>query len=182
LVENCTFTGNHAAAAQYSARAAGTIRNCTFIDNDIGIYASSQTLIDLRDNQVWGGDANLQLVNGTHATGSGNVFGGAAVATMYLTGQSTASMSGNHILQGASPWRVRLSSTSGPGHAIDLRNNYWGTSSSQEIAASIQDSQDNPTPIGTITGTVLFEPFLEMPVATRSTSFGDLKRLFLGGD
>jgi hypothetical protein len=89
-------------------------------------------------------------------------------------------MSGNHILLGTSSHRVKVHSYSGPGHTIDLRNNYWGTSSASEIAGSILDSQDVNNPA--ITGTVLFEPFLEAPVATRRATFGELKHLFDGGN
>ena len=180
LVENCTFTGSPGAAIQYSARAVGQIRNCSFEDNNVGIRLSSQTVAQLFDNQISGGGINLGLSNGSSATGSGNIFSGAAFATIDFTGQATASMSNNHILLGTSDARVKVRSTSGPGHTIDLRNNYWGTASAAEIAASILDSQDNPTPIGTVTGTVLFEPFLELPVSTEAISFGELKRLFFG--
>jgi hypothetical protein len=121
---------------------------------------------------------NLVAVNGSHATGSGNTFAGGEFASLYFTGQATAAMSGNHILQGTSGWRVRLNSTSGSGHIIDLRNNFWGTTDAQAIAGSILDSNIDPQ----ITGTVLFEPFSELPVSTRTISFGELKSRLLGGN
>lgn len=173
LIEDCQFRSLRG-GVQFSARGIGVIRNCTFEDNYIGIRLASWSIADLRDNQISGGAANMQITNDSHATGTGNVLSGSEIVAIDFGGQATASMEGNHILIGAGTERIWVRSKSDPIHMIDLRNNYWGTTSTQDIADSILDSVDNPD----VTGTVLFEPFAGMPVSTERTSFGGLKARF----
>ena len=108
---------------------------------------------------------------GSFVSGTNNFFGGGSYATLRFSDQSTSGLWNCDILDGGG-WRV-VASSSGPAFEVDLRNNYWGTTSSTEIADSIYDTNDFNS-----AATVLFEPFLGLPVATETTSFGALKALF----
>lgn len=57
---------------------------------------------------------------------------------------------------------------------VDLRNNYWGTSDPDSIAAMIRDGNDDPT----IKQTVQFEPFSPVPLDTEKKSLGGFKAFF----
>lgn len=64
----------------------------------------------------------------------------------------------------------------GPDDAINLTDNYWGTSSADSIATWIWDSHDNSS----IHTTVQFEPFSPVPLPNENRSMGDVKAMFRG--
>lgn len=57
---------------------------------------------------------------------------------------------------------------------IDLKNNFWGTNDSTEIAAGIWDRNDDPA----LNVVVEFEPFTSGPVPTERKNLGDIKSMF----
>ncbi|RKZ06485.1 hypothetical protein DRQ32_11080 [bacterium] len=75
---------------------------------------------------------------------------------------------GSHILNAGALTVLGVTDT--PGMAIDLRNNWWGTSDPAQIEAWIDDEF----------GTVLWDPFNGMAIPTQSNSIGKLKGNFGG--
>jgi len=71
-----------------------------------------------------------------------------------------------HILNGGA-WTV-VGGTQVGDERIDLRHNWWGTSDPAQIEAWINDSY----------GTVLWDPFNDMPVPAQGSSVGQLKGRF----
>jgi len=72
---------------------------------------------------------------------------------------------------------VAVRSTRIPGYGEvthDLRNNFWGTEDADEIRALILDGTDDPDNAST----VLFEPFVGGPVATKDTTLDGIKAMF----
>jgi len=57
---------------------------------------------------------------------------------------------------------------------LDLRNNYWGTTEPDSIAAWIWDGNDTPD----LPVTVQYLPFYDHPVSTERKSLSDMKRMF----
>jgi len=172
IVENCTFLGN-VVGLQFSFGASGTVMNCDFEDNNNGGIAvglgSTGTLLN---NRVRAGTGAICLdVSSSHVSGTANTFEGGSFVTILLGGEGTLDLQNGHIIPDPGQRCVWTKSGQGTGHIIDLRNNYWGTNSAEEIAECITDSNDYPQ----LTGTVLFEPFAGQPVSTEQTSFGAVK-------
>lgn len=106
---------------------------------------------------------------------SGNIFEGGSYSTIYLTSYASISGSGNHILRGTSEYSVVLRGYSGAySSTVDLRNNYWGASDPDSIAAMIYDGNDDPE----IQQTVQFEPFSSVPLPSEKPSLGGFKAMF----
>ncbi len=82
----------------------------------------------------------------------------------------------NHILRGTGP-AVRVVGHHGaPGYVLDMRDNWWGTTERDSIAAWIYDGNDAVFP--PVECTVAFEPFASAPLPTEKKSLGGLKAMF----
>lgn len=172
-VTDCNFTGD-AVGCQFATSSVGGIYNSTFTDQtNVGISVITGAVVNLVGNRVTGGDVNLRLRTASTVTGSNNVFGGGAYATIWCS-NGMIYLNGCEILNGGGP-TVKLDAfVNPPLRTLDLTNNYWGTESAATIAGWILDYYDDVR----VYAKVQYEPFLGQPVPTESTSWGDLKAGF----
>ena len=84
-------------------------------------------------------------------------------------------MSNSHILR-AEGYAVKLGCAYSPDYQwdLDLRNNYWGTTEPDSIAAWIWDGNDDPS----IHAIVEFDPVTAIEPIGEQRSLGDVKRMF----
>ena len=103
-----------------------------------------------------------------------SVITGGEFASVYFSDRSSGSIEHSHILR-AGAWAVQAESyITDPVVHLDLRNNYWGTTSPSSVASWIHDGMDDPS----IKAVIDFEPILVTPVASTQTSLGALKARF----
>lgn len=172
-VVDCSFTG-YTVGCQFASSSTGGIYNSTFTDQtNVGISVITGAVVNLADNRVTGGDVNLRLRTASTVTGSNNVFGGGAYATIWCS-NGMIYLHGCEILNGGGPTIKLDAFVNPPLRTMDLTNNYWGTNSSAMIAGWILDYYDDVR----VYAKVQYEPFLGQPVPTESTSWGDLKAGF----
>ncbi len=114
------------------------------------------------------------FVSNATLVGSGNVLHGANEYATIFTFLGTVDLHNSHILHGNYPYTVEIRTHEGPSDAIDLRNNYWGTTSADTIAAWIWDGHDDPS----VQTYVQYEPFSSVPIPTGKRSWGGVKALF----
>lgn len=131
---------------------------------------------EIHDSDISGGKVALDLggnvANGRFVVQNSRLQGGdiAVLNARYRPGPCV--ITGSDLIKGAGP--VVQCSQSYTTVTHDLRNNYWGTTSEADIQSWIIDHNDDPN----IPATVLYLPFVGMPVPTESTSWGDLKASF----
>ncbi len=151
----------------------GLVESCSITNTqDVSALILNGSQVTLLDSKFDGGSYGLD-VNGGIAIGTGIVVSNTTITALYLNGTGQATIHGSHILPAAG-LAFKSSVYAGTPALIDLTGNYWGTTDSAAIAASIHDSQDDPA----LHCTVLYEPFANGPVPAESTSWGDLKALF----
>lgn len=105
-------------------------------------------------------------------TGSGNVLAAGGALACILVGAGYITLSDSHILGGGE--RVISSTCTLEVKHVDLRNNYWGYETEEEIATSILDWTDDPDRCRIVD----FEPFYPRPVENEDRSWGAVKSLF----
>ncbi|RKZ12558.1 hypothetical protein DRQ32_03415, partial [bacterium] len=190
LVEDCQITDDSdwTYGIQLSNSPSNcTVRDCTIIGGSSGIQYSGTGWVEdctLRGQRTTG----LQVVSGGHMVARRCIVGptrtsivatsgrldlydsvleGGTRETIYSTGD--VYVRNSHILNAGGL------SVLGRTHThigiIDLRNNWWGTSDPAQVLAWIDDKY----------GTVLWEPFNDMPIPTESTSMSELKSQFRRG-
>ncbi len=107
-----------------------------------------------------------------------NIFestGSVATIDLYTWGTSHT-IRHNHILRGTGP-AVRVVGHHGdPDYVLDMRENWWGTTERDSIAAWIHDGNDVVFP--PLECTVAFEPFADGPLPTEKKSLGGFKAMF----
>lgn len=187
LVEDCSFEDESewTYAIQLSNSPQNvTVRSCTIIGGGGAIQYSGTGLVeDCTMRNQWG--TGLEVVGGGHMIARRCIIGpsrsnlwvsigrlevfdslleGGTRETIYSTAEIYVRNS--HILNGGG-WTV-YGRTSVGDERIDVRNNWWGTSDPVQVEAWINDTF----------GTVLWEPFNDMPVPTRDSSIGKLKAGF----
>jgi hypothetical protein len=181
MVRNCTFANTFYDTAIDHYVSNGTIEG-NEITGTVGISGPSN--VTLRDNvchesayaQYPSASTRNLYIDDSRAVvqAYGNIFHGASNATILLAYGSTLSGTGNHFLKGSGPWVVELAVYPNA-NQIDLTNNYWGTTDAAEIASWIYDQNDDPV---NIKGTVLFEPFSDIPLPVEKKSLGSFKAMF----
>lgn len=195
-VENCTITGaRYGVSVGYGApninitdcvldvtwwgivfdgMSTGTVRNCRIRGaQDRSVLAMNGSAIDISNTEIEGGRLGIDVIGSASIVGAGTVITGTTEAALSISSNGRASISGSHILR-ASGWAVYCYPFNGSPVTIDLTGNYWGTTDSTAIEASIHDSRYySPNPY-----TVIYEPFANGPVPTESASWGSLKALW----
>jgi len=173
LVEDCTAWG--ALLTVYGGHV--RVNNCRAEHGEEPIYiAGGQALVEVNDCELlpgpgWGSTLIMQYAT---LTGTGNILHGADGYPTIKGGNCTLDFHGNHILHGNYPYTVQIDFHNGPADAVDLRNNYWGTTSADTLAAWIWDGHDDPS----VQTYVQYEPFSPVPIPTRKQSWGGVKALF----
>ncbi len=179
-VRNCSFQtlGSSTASIQFWNGAQGAIENCTFTGTG-AVHVATGINTDVRmDNNVCGAGASLSLsVVSGRVHGTGNFFGGGTFTTIEILGQGSATNLQNGTIEHLAEYSVRaITELGSKTDVISLRNNYWGTTDSTQIAEWILDGNDAPE--GSPLAPVLFTPFRDQRVATEKSSFGSVKALF----
>ena len=140
----------------------------------VTVYGAGSVLV--QDNFI-----NTRGVNVFAAQGAdnllclGNVLEGSTQAAVYLA-NCAPRFSENNISRGEG-YAVKLEGfTSSPARHVDMRNNYWGTTVTDSIAAWVFDGED---PIDYhLYGYVDYLPFSSNPVSEKQESFGAVKSMF----
>jgi len=172
MVRDCLFDGTRV-GLQFSFGATGVVERCRFLNNGnwcLGMLSASE--MELNDSFLGQSPGNIAVWSGSTLTGSGNVLEGGTVYSIHMTTSAMIDFHDNHILN-AGGWSAYVATASQLPVEFDLRDNYWGTADSQQIAEWIRDGNDDAE-----NTTVLFEPFHAEPVPTEKTSLGRLKSLF----
>ncbi len=170
LVENCTFE----VPTPYFQISSGTIRNCSVMNSyryGINFAEATFTIEDTEIDaaqQEWA----IRLEISSEVVGRGNILRGAAWSAVAST-NSLVSFSQSHIFSDAEFVHL-YGFTSPPAVELDFRNNYWGTSDPEELAARIKDGYDNPA----VHAYVLYEPFSGVPMGNEERSWGEIKALY----
>lgn len=175
MIGRCTFTDNANIAVQYSTYSTGTISDCNIHGSNAGIIVAISAQLELYDTTVIPEQyRSLYIYNDSQILGHGNVIkGNVEYPAISILGASIT-MSESHIISGGGG-AVRLYGTDyGPEYVLNLRNNYWGTSNAEEIAAVIWDAADNPE-IGRY---IEFVPYHDQAVSNDAMSFGEIKAMF----
>ena len=184
LVRNCRFEGSNI-SIDLIGGTGFRIEDCVFRSEAFfGVYVESRTgtwatgRVD-RCRFVDQGEGALSASVRSSIEGEGNVFGPSTFATIMTSSLVNLRLYNNHILHGTG-WSVFVQSSL-DSTSIDLRDNYWGTTDSTQIAEWISDGNDPcldlqfcPRPL------VEFVPFSGQPLPARSSSVGELKGAYGG--
>ena len=165
-VRNCTITGG-AAGIQYSGT--GLVEDCVMQGQrgtglevvGGGHMVARRCHIGVTRSSLWVSIGRLELYDSVLEGGTRETV--ASGAEVYIRN--------SHILNAGG--LTVLGRTQVAGEFIDVRNNWWGTPDPNQIEAWIDDKY----------GTVLWEPYNDMPIPTESSSISGLKGRFRrGGD
>jgi hypothetical protein len=150
------------------------IRRCNAIQGSLGISIGLNGYAEIHDCELAPSSGFALYVTGSNVIGDGNVLRGSGVYPTCRFGNCTIELHNSHILHAGDQYSVQVGYHNGPSDAIDLRNNYWGTTSADTIAAWIWDGHDDPS----VQTYVQYEPFSSVPIPTRKKSWGGVKALF----
>ena len=170
LIQNCSFLGN--TWVQFQTFSSGSVLNCTFDGGSIIIMTSQATIEGNVLQDSW---ANALDVSESNVTARRNILRGGVQATILLRAESDVFMEDNHIFHTQGP-SVDVRLYNEPGHVLDLRNNWWGTTDEVLIEQWIVDKNDIPSR----GEEVLWQPILAGPVPVKKGSVGSLKAAFGG--
>ncbi|RKZ18648.1 hypothetical protein DRQ50_03700, partial [bacterium] len=153
----------------------GTVTNCTTtseMNQAIWVHDASQ--VHLAGNQLHGNYAAIYINGWSVVTGSGNRFtGGTDLATIHISSQSEVTLNGNEILR-AGQYAAHIGQYFYEIMTNDLRDNYWGTTDPDSVAAWVWDYEDDPVTRAYID----YLPIAETPLPANRSSLGGLKALF----
>jgi Tol biopolymer transport system component len=154
------------------------IYDSVFTDNEYGLYQTERvsvyhSVFNGNQTALWGGRGTVQF---SHITGNGigvrpsfegftlrnNEIASNDVGLLLPTSSFMPPIEYNNI-HANTDWNVRAQGS----FNRSLSGNYWGTTDSAAIAASIQDNSDNPA-----LGTVTFNPFLTESAVTAPPAVG----------
>ncbi len=117
--------------------------------------------------------ADLSAIDGGYIHGENLILAGGCSETTIHSANGLYDLHNSNIGR-SDRYSVKVLYHIGPDDAINLTGNYWGTTSSDSIAAWIWDSQDTQS----ILTTVRYEPFSPVPVPNETRSMGDVKAMF----
>ena len=176
----------------------GTIDRTNFACGGIGVYAVEAASVQLVQCTADGTDATsavsidlgatlelaeckfergvvgLNIQESAVVDASHCVVSGMELADLWVGTPANVVVSSSDLLsiQGHS---VHFLPFQRPPFTIDVRNNYWGVESAEEIADLIWDANDGEPGV---TGIALYEPFLTRSVPTQPISFGAFRLRF----
>jgi len=178
VLERIDVAGTVAGISTVSGSSA-TIRDVRLVTMGVSLGVTGGSVVELASSTLVS-DLNAIFVAGqTQLTGTQNSIRGGSFAVLHLVGLGNAVISGSDILKGdgmavfADGYQIE------PTFNIDLRNNFWGTTEADSIAAWIVDGNDlHDPPLDPNYSNVLFDPFLEQSIPTVKRSLGSLKASF----
>jgi len=172
-VANCSFIRSPV-GCQFASNSSGTIFGSTFSNQtNVGVVVATGSDIALASNEISGSPINLRVRSSSTVVGWDNLLHGGSFATISAS-NSDLQLHGCQIMHISGPTVKLEGYVSPPLRTLDLTNNFWGTDSASTIASWIFDYYDDVR----INAKVQYEPFLGQPVATETTSWGDLKALW----
>ena len=133
--------------------------DCSIFGSEIGVNVEETTSLLMVESTVFGNVGTATLV--------GNNFGDGYFRNCVL------SRGDNRVVAYKSNLQARESNLETVTE-YDMRENYWGTDNPDSIQAWIEDYEDDPD----IGYRILWSPFSDEPVSTKSESLGGVKSLF----
>jgi Right handed beta helix region len=173
-VRNCTFQGG-LVGIQFEQGSAGFITGSTIVAvANKSVVLTISTQVTLQDNTIIGSGIGL-VVDSSHAVASRNTFRGASLYSIDFRAGATGTFRDNHIpLDAMDAVFLRFYGQTPTPILIDMKNNYWGTTDVDSIAAHIHDGNDDAT----MNAFVEFEPVLTSSVPIEKKSVGSLKGMY----
>ncbi len=157
----------------------GEILNCVVTSGEGPHFASiSGAHMNLTNNVLYGGFRQLAAASGT-ISGSGNILHGPTIniyGSAAMWGQmGYYNFHGNHIFRGVARYAVLFTFYTQPQLIeLDIRDNWWGTTDPDSLAAWIYDERDDPS----LNIHTIYEPYHNGPVPNENMSFGEIKAMF----
>ncbi len=142
---------------------------------NVGIRVNgSYSVCEVKDSEISGDGSAVYVDYYCEFYAHQSIFSGGYWSIIEFDSASSSVVSDCSLFPGSGP-AIRSFRHPSYGEVIhDLRNNYWGTEDGDEITALILDGVNDPEN----TSTVLFEPFVGGPVATKATSLDGLKAMY----
>lgn len=143
IVQDCSFSDSKV----YFEGGSGRVTGCSFWDSYSRLILLSSGNHEIYDNILDGTRHSwcIHLELSTTMIGSGNILRGASQQAIAML-NSQVTFTGNHIFSDGD--FVRAYGYYSGLVELDFRNNYWGTSDPEEIAARILDGHDDPAELG----------------------------------
>lgn len=141
--------------------------------DDSGVVATMNSIVSIADSEINGAPYGLHASDGGSIIASRTIVSGTVCGALALSWRGQISLTGCHILP-TSGWAVYCYAFNWSPITVDLTGNYWGTTDSGEIAASIYDSHDDPA----VPYTITYAPYASGPLPAETMTWGDLKALF----
>ena len=174
-VQGCTFTSQDCLAYLSGHSVSGLFEN---IESNSQVWFEGICNVLVRDCRLEAPDCYLSFAvqdPETIVEAHGNFFDGGSMGSLVLINNSTLLASGNHFINTTGSHAVLIFDLDHlPLVEVDLRNNYWGTTDPDSIAAMIWDINDDPR----IQSRVLFQPFENEPVPTEKKSMGGIRAMY----
>ncbi|MBK8167565.1 MAG: right-handed parallel beta-helix repeat-containing protein [bacterium] len=157
----------------FQAESKGRVENCAVVNSSFAsAWVMSGATVDFANTALTGGTRGLEIDGGI-VTARSLVISGTTASALVVNLGGRASIHGSDFLP-ASGWAFYSEYYDEPVTAIDLTDNFWGTSDAESIRASICDNRCYPP----VACKVVFEPFAGGPVPTDVTSWGEVKVMF----
>jgi hypothetical protein len=179
LLERIDVAGTIAGISTVSGTSA-TIRDARLLTTGVSLGVTGASVVDLAGSTLVS-DLKAIRVSGQNSLllGSDNSFRGGSFAVIHMAALGDAVISSSDILRGEGPAVFAEGYQFEPTFNIDLRDNFWGTTEADSIAAWIVDGNDlHDPPLDPNYSNVLFEPFREQSIPTVRSSLGSLKAGF----
>jgi hypothetical protein len=155
------------------------VLNCVTIpgtNSGITLTMGSNSVCEVRNSALRGGYAAIAVDSSApgarFVVDNCSLEGGAHGILYSGSGAGPCVITGSQFVKGSGPMVECAPSSTVVTH--DLSHNSWGTASESEIQSWIIDHND----AANIGATVLYLPFVEQPVPTEHTNWGDLKASF----
>jgi hypothetical protein len=171
----CSF--RYCKAIDMTRGSTGVIQNCTFEEPSIPGFAhiavADRSDVSVVDVRTTGGGASIYAFDNANVVGSRCILSGGSYATLTAYDGASVEMRNSEIRYDGGVATVYAEIDTASTAIVDLRNCYWGTTDSTQIAEWIHDGSDDPR-----WKKVEFMPFLIEPVPVEKESVGSLKSLF----
>jgi hypothetical protein len=171
---------SHTTIAVVVAGGSATIQNSSLITTGVTLVASDGSNVELIQSKLVS-ELKAIRISGQNSllTGAANAIRGGTFSALHMEALGNAVISASDIVKGGGPAVFADGYQFEPTFNIDLRNNYWGTTEADSIAAWIIDGNDlHDPPLDPNYSNVLFEPFREQSIPTVKRSLGSLKASF----
>ena len=175
-ISGCYFEDIGVAVALYY-ESTGFIRDCVVgpsVPDCARIQISSGSVVDLENLRLSESATQFGILDkGTQVTGRNLVLTGGTFYTVLVAAGASLTLRDCDILNGGGQGTVQSTNLTTTDGVVDLRECYWGTTDSTQIAQWIYDGNEDP-----LFTKVEYLPFRANSVPTESKSVGGFKALF----